>query len=638
MKKKTISLMVLCLLFLNLMQAQNYRVITDSIFDAQNEVIHQLPTPSYRICADSLIKYVNRYYDGKCIYTTSYRQVSAPVSGSDEKLRMVIAHIIGELSHFPQLQQYSERIDDGTSLRGRYIAKLHPEGNDTSAYVFLKYDRNLLVLIQSSNDNLKSTAKTTATDESLSLWRKLRDDFYGTSIISNCNVQVKFEFRRYIPGSAAIYLTNPAPANGSKMKYELIRIDDKYTHIFRSFRDYMELAGREEGTVNGLLHNSGTLIPDTCKYYYACHTFPDGLTEFIGVTHEDSITYLTHATSEMPGLVVNSWGKYDWMTEEESKALWKDKYAQLGIWVYDADTKKSLSTAKITTLDSEGNIIDFRTPRVQTPWKDEPFYRYVCTVPKRDYYKIKVEAEGYETGYGEIQITQGEEPKQIEVYLKPTHKKGYVISGVIDNYDRPEILRVKDGEPAFLLFANSEKIEVPIKDGKFQIEGYVDHPTECFLGVGGPAMSIILDNANYWVTLTFYKGEGASGKNVLKNEMKITSDSELFNTYWYWYDMDGKFHTELRKYVRKISSCSPDSVDYYKNKADSIKNEMDSVSLSTARNHPNKYLLPFVLSRQFDFSYERLWKEYETIPDSIKATPIGREVRKRLLKSKEQKK
>ena len=26
-----------------------------------------------------------------------------------------------------------------------------------------------------------------------------------------------------------------------------------------------------------------------------------------------------------------------------------------------------------------------------------------------------------------------------------------------------------------------------------------------------------------------------------------------------------------------------------------------------------------MLSRQFDFSYERLWKEYETIPDSIKA-------------------
>jgi hypothetical protein len=39
-----------------------------------------------------------------------------------------------------------------------------------------------------------------------------------------------------------------------------------------------------------------------------------------------------------------------------------------------------------------------------------------------------------------------------------------------------------------------------------------------------------------------------------------------------------------------------------------------------------------VLLRQFDFSYERLWKEYESIPDSIKATPIGREVRRKLLK------
>lgn len=211
--------------------------------------------------------------------------------------------------------------------------------------------------------------------------------------------------------------------------------------------------------------------------------------------------------------------------------------------------------------------------------------------------------------------------------------KGYVISGVIDDSDRPEVLRIKDGEPAFLWFDNPEKkIEVPVKDGKFRIEGHVDHPTRCFFGVGGPAQYIILDNANYWVTLSFYKGKGASGYNVLSNEMKIISDSGLFNTFMSWYDMNGKYHSILWEYQKRLSTCSPDMTDFYKSKVDSVKNEIDSASLSIARDYPNKYLLPFVLLRQFDFSYERLWKEYETIPDSIKATPIGREVRKELLK------
>lgn len=216
--------------------------------------------------------------------------------------------------------------------------------------------------------------------------------------------------------------------------------------------------------------------------------------------------------------------------------------------------------------------------------------------------------------------------------------KGYVISGIIDNFCRPEILRVKDGTPALLLFDDSEKkIEVPIKDGKFHIEGHVDDPTLCFFGVGGPGKYFILDNANYWVTLPFYQGKGASGDHVMKNEIRITSDSDLFNTYMNWYDLDGYFYTELRICMRKAANCNPDSVDYYNNKCDSIKKEMDSVSLSTARNHPNKYLLPFVLLKQFDFSYNRLWNEYETIPDAIKATSIGRKVEKELLEVKDRK-
>jgi hypothetical protein len=98
--------------------------------------------------------------------------------------------------------------------------------------------------------------------------------------------------------------------------------------------------------------------------------------------------------------------------------------------------------------------------------------------------------------------------------------------------------------------------------------------------------------------------------------------------------MNGRYYSELKRYMDIARTCHPDSIDYYKKKIESVKREMDSVSLSTARKHPNKYLLPFVLLRQFDFSYKRLWKEYETIPNSVKLSPIGKEVRRRLLKTR----
>ena len=433
MKQRILSLVAFCLLLQIPTQAQYYRVMTDSTFEANIKALRRLPTPSYRICADSLIEYVSRNYESNRFSRTEYTQVSALISGCNEQLRQVTAHIIDKLLRLHCLEQYSEQIDDGKTLRGRYIAKLQPEGNDTTAYVLLKYDRNLLVLKQSSNDNLKlpqRTQEATAkqvdgtnwganAEESLSLWRQLRNEFYGISIIENCNVQVKYMLRTYEPGGVGIYLTNPAPTAGSRMKFEMMHIDDKYTHQFRHFLEQMELAGKEEGTVNGLLHNTLPVIPDTCQYYYACHTFPDGRAEFIGVTHKDSITYLTRATSETPGLVVNPWGEYSWMTREELKAIWKDKYTQLGIWVFDTDTKKSLNTARLMTLDSEGQAIDSRPPQAFPFKRNYPLYRYMYTVPRRDYYKIKVEADGYETGYGEIWIKDDKDPEQIEIFLKP---------------------------------------------------------------------------------------------------------------------------------------------------------------------------------------------------------------------------
>ena len=51
----------------------------------------------------------------------------------------------------------------------------------------------------------------------------------------------------------------------------------------------------------------------------------------------------------------------------------------------------------------------------------------------------------------------------VGIQVVPAQKKKYVISGVIDNSDRPEMLRVKDGDLGFLWFGNPEKqIEVPV--------------------------------------------------------------------------------------------------------------------------------------------------------------------------------
>jgi len=45
----------------------------------------------------------------------------------------------------------------------------------------------------------------------------------------------------------------------------------------------------------------------------------------------------------------------------------------------------------------------------------------------------------------------------VGIQVTPAQKKKYVISGVIDNSNRPELLRFKDGDIAFLWFDNPKK-------------------------------------------------------------------------------------------------------------------------------------------------------------------------------------
>ena len=422
--KRLLTIWILGLLMQIPVSAQNYRVKNDSIFDAEIDRFMNAPKPAYLLCIDSLMQYIKDNYGDKtkCTSSSLYKQVTAPVSGSDERLRQLTSHIIKQLSRLPSLQQYSELKDDKNYLQGRYIVKFRPEGNDPSAYAFLKYDRNLILLRYSRNQALESPKKAVLTpspvDEELSLWHQLKSRF---EIICMGDIDVKYQFRSYRGGPKAFFLTTPAPTINSRTKMELLRVKDKDAFQFNFLCGYMELAGREEGTINGKLTNDNRFLikKDTCQYFYACHTFSNGLSELIGVTHEDSITYLVRATSEKPGLCVNDWGKTNWMTPEEIKAMTISDYRQLGVWVYDAETKKSINKAKLTTTDDEGNVLDLSEPYPDTPWAGELLYRYHCVVQRQSHYIVKVEADGYETAYAEITLSDDEESQQIEVYLKP---------------------------------------------------------------------------------------------------------------------------------------------------------------------------------------------------------------------------
>ena len=430
MKKRILFLVALCLLLLTRASAQNYKIQTDSIVEAMTDKdMKNWKIPDYQICFDSLLNYVDHIYGGgtESVGTMS-RWVSVPVSGSDDQLRKTTSHIISKLSRFPHLQEYREHIDDGTSLRGRYIVKLRPERGDTSVYALLKYDRQLLILKISCNEALRipsgtSVSTTSSNEEELSVWRMLRDEFYFNCKYTNNTAQIKYTFFNYKPSGKWSFTTTPAPRTGSEVKGEILRINDENGFWLSRIRKQMELAGKEKGTINGVFQNKNQVArDDTCHYYYACRTLSNGLSEFIGGSHEDSITYLIRATSEDPGLCMHAWGKFNFMSEEESKAEVSKNRVFFGVWVHDEVTDKLLNTAKLSILDDDGKVVNTDEPYVHTVtrWGEE--YRYICYALRREHYIIKVEADGYEPAYGELTIKPDQSGEQIHIYIKPKNK------------------------------------------------------------------------------------------------------------------------------------------------------------------------------------------------------------------------
>ncbi len=289
------------------------------------------PAMSYQACIDSLITYVSHRYGGTSRWTgLSMHELSSPVSGDDNKLRKVSSHIAERLSTLNCLQAYSERIDDGQDLRGRFIMKLKPEGIDTSAYVLAKYDRRTIILKLLRNKSITLPAATgsankatnasddmfnSAIGRELTAWKDLRRDFYHASRAGDREVHVKWSHYSYeAEDEYKLFVTTPAPDKYALSKQELIQLEDSDKWAYENICFTINIAGQEEGSSQGVLSNPNPDMKDNCEYHYAVHTMPNGLTEFIGVTHEAGITYFVRATSEEPGLCVWPWGKTAWKT------------------------------------------------------------------------------------------------------------------------------------------------------------------------------------------------------------------------------------------------------------------------------------------------------------------------------------
>lgn len=284
---------------------------------------------SYQACIDSLITYVSHRYGGTSRWTgLTMHELSSPVSGDDNKLRKVSSHIAERLSTLNSLQAYSERIDDGQDLRGRFIMKLKPEGIDTSAYVLAKYDRRTIILKLLRNKSITLPAATgsankatnasdgmfnSAIGRELTAWKDLRRDFYHASMAGDREVHVKWSHYSYeAEDKYNLFVTTPAPDKYALSKQELIQLEDSDKWAYKNICFTINIAGQEEGSAQGVLSNPNPDMKDSCEYHYAVHTMPNGLTEFIGVTHEAGITYFVRATSEEPGLCVCPWGKTAW--------------------------------------------------------------------------------------------------------------------------------------------------------------------------------------------------------------------------------------------------------------------------------------------------------------------------------------
>ena len=119
---------------------------------------------------------------------------------------------------------------------------------------------------------------------------------------------------------------------------------------------------------------------------------------------------------------MHAWGKFNFMSEEESKAEVSKNRVFFGVWVHDEVTDKLLNTAKLSILDDDGKVVNTDEPYVHTVtrWGEE--YRYFCYALRREHYIIKVEADGYEPAYGELTIKPDQSGEQIHIYIKPKNK------------------------------------------------------------------------------------------------------------------------------------------------------------------------------------------------------------------------
>ena len=270
----------------------------------------------------------------------------ADVTGDIAELRQVVNKACHKLEQLPYLQAYTERIDEANDLRGRYILKLKPEGQDTLVYFIFKYTPQLVTFKLSRNAGIdfaksvpaKTTPKSDITDQYLSSWKELQHQFdFERQFVTDLSDQ-RYNGFWYDP---VMHKDNPnivvAFADPNQKE------DVFYTDVYRlkieegynsdSFLHYeygrvLKRAGNEEGC------QYGQKTIDGVTYHYATRVESDGRRVLYGIAIDGEYVYYLHVHYANAGGAVWAWVKN---FEREDECVRNGKVYRLGKQVGTAD-------------------------------------------------------------------------------------------------------------------------------------------------------------------------------------------------------------------------------------------------------------------------------------------------------------
>jgi len=324
-------------------------------------------TPSYQTFVHDSLEFMMEKYWGSYVtrggniedipHMTETHYV-ADVDGNITELRQVVNKVCHKLEQLPYLQAYTERIDEANDLRGRYILKLKPEGQDTLVYFIFKYTPQLVTFKLSRNAGIdfsksvpvKTTSKNDFTDRYLSCWKELQHQFdFERQFVTDLSDQ-RYNGFWYQPDmhkdNPDIVVAFADPNQKEDVFYtDVYRLKlDKNEYNSDSFLHYeygriLKRAGSEEGC------QYGQKTIDGVTYHYATRIENDGRRELYGIAIDEEYVYYLHVHYVNAGGAVWAWVKN---FERDDECLRGGKIYRFGkqIGTYDQDGNRKYFKGK----------------------------------------------------------------------------------------------------------------------------------------------------------------------------------------------------------------------------------------------------------------------------------------------------